>query len=284
VIAWAHRLSGVARSCAPSLERNLLHGPFLSMYVNLGYAVVATDYTGLGTNFRNAFADVRSNAQDVIYSVQAARAAVPGLGSRWVAMGTGEGAMAVLGVAELERETQDPNFLGSVAISRVADVEDLMAPSGNQSHELPLLLAYGIQTLYPRFDPKEILTDQAFPLYSHVGEACSVPEAQKISDAAMLKPHWRSNRFVQDYFARNRLGSGPANAPLLIISSEGDPFVIATAKLVGGLCKLGDRILFNRYGEYDAGQVIGDSARDQMAWIQERFSNRAPRTNCSSQP
>src|ERR1019366_5495868 len=47
ILAWAHGATGVARSCAPSLMRNIGHGPFLSMYVNLGYAVVATDYAGL---------------------------------------------------------------------------------------------------------------------------------------------------------------------------------------------------------------------------------------------
>jgi hypothetical protein len=43
IIAWAHSWTGVARSCAPSLTRNLQHGPFLAMYVHLGYVVVATD-------------------------------------------------------------------------------------------------------------------------------------------------------------------------------------------------------------------------------------------------
>jgi dipeptidyl aminopeptidase/acylaminoacyl peptidase len=54
VLVWAHAPDGVARQCAPSLTRNLVYGPALSMYVNLGYAVVLTDYTGLGTRFRNA--------------------------------------------------------------------------------------------------------------------------------------------------------------------------------------------------------------------------------------
>ena len=94
VIAWAHGATGVARPCAPSLMRNIGHGPLLSMYVNLGYAVVATDYTGLGTNFRNAFLDAQSNATDVIGSVSAARAAVPQLGARWIVMGEGEGSLA----------------------------------------------------------------------------------------------------------------------------------------------------------------------------------------------
>lgn len=283
VIAWAHNLSGVARLCAPSLSRKLLAAPFLSMYVNLGYAVVATDYAGLGTNFRIAFADVRSNASDVIYSIPAARSAVPGLGSRWIAMGTGEGAAAVVGVAEMEHQTPDPSYLGGVAISRATDLEDLFQPTGNQSHELPLLLAFGIKTAYPQFDAKDILTDQALPLYEHLGEECGVSGAEKIPVTSMLKAHWERNKFVQDYFSRSLLGMGSANGPLLVIGSEGDPSIIATTKVVARLCKQGDQVLFNRYAEYDPGRVIGDSVRDQMAWIQERFANRPARNNCSTQ-
>ncbi|MGB9235910.1 MAG: lipase family protein [Terriglobales bacterium] len=284
VIAWAHNLSGVARSCAPSLARNLLHGPFLSMYVNLGYAVVATDYTGLGTNFRNAFADAQSNALDVMYSVPAARSAVPGLGPRWIAMGTGEGAMAVVSAAELEHQNPDANYLGSVAISRVTDLDDLFAPTGNESHELPLLLAYGVKTAFPKFEAKDILTNLALPLYAQVGDACGVPDAEKVPVAGMLKAQWESNKFVQGYFGRNRLGMVPANGPLLVIGSEGDSLIIATTKVVARLCRQGDRVLFNRYAEYDPGKVIGDSARDQISWIQDRFAGRVPRSNCSAQP
>jgi len=61
------------------------------MYVKLGYAVVAGDYAGLGTNFRNAFVDMQSNGADVINSIAASRAAVQQLGPRWVAIGEAEG-------------------------------------------------------------------------------------------------------------------------------------------------------------------------------------------------
>jgi fermentation-respiration switch protein FrsA (DUF1100 family) len=92
--------------------RNLNEGPFLSMYVKLAYAVVATDYVGLGTNFRNASVDMQSNATDVIYSVAASRAAVPGLGRRWMAMGESAGGLAALAVAQLEGDIHDPDYLG----------------------------------------------------------------------------------------------------------------------------------------------------------------------------
>jgi hypothetical protein len=283
VIAWAHGWSGVARPCAPSLARNLQHGPFLSMYVQLGYAVVATDYAGLGTSFRSAFADTPSNALDVIYSIPAARRALPQLGSGWIAMGTGEGGMAVAGVAELEREIGDPNYLGSIAISRLADLQDVYEPVSNLAYKLPLFLAYGIKTVYPRFDVNDILTEKALPLYQQIGHVCSVTEVvQNPSAAGLLKPNWESNLFVQKYFSRNRLGLKPANAPLLVISSETDPSIIQTTKIVARFCKQGDRVQFEQYPEDDPGRVIGDSVRDQMAWIQARFANGPVRTNCSA--
>ena len=86
------------------------------MYAGLGYAVVVSDYAGLGTSFPYAALDLRSNALDVIYSVPAARAAVPGLGTRWVAAGHSQGALVAVGLAEAEREIGDPNYLGAVAI------------------------------------------------------------------------------------------------------------------------------------------------------------------------
>ena len=283
VIAWAHGLTGVARRCAPSLSRNLQHGTFLSMYVNIGYAVVATDYTGLGSSFRNAFADTFSNASDVIYSIPAARRAVPQLGSRWIAMGTGEGAMAVIGVAELERDILDPNYLGSITLSRLADLQDIFEPLGGVSYNLPLFLAYGVKTVYPQFEVSDLLTDAARPRYRKIEESCGDTEAVPTPAAAMLKPNWASNKFVQQYFERNRPGLKSAHSPLLVISSETDPVINQTTNIVARLCKQGDRVQFEKYPEYDPGRVIGDSVRDQIAWIQARFANRSVPTNCSGQ-
>ncbi len=43
----------------------------------MGYAVVATDYAGLGKEGRHAYLDMLSNGPDVINSVPAAHTAVP---------------------------------------------------------------------------------------------------------------------------------------------------------------------------------------------------------------
>ncbi len=189
VIAWAHGFSAAARQCAPSLSRSLGYGPLLSMYVNLGYAVVATDYTGLGTNFRSAVMDVPSNAADVVYSIPAARAAVPQLSPKWVAMGSASGANVAIGVAEMEGGTRDPNYLGSIAISGVADLKATYAALAKEpSFRMLALLAYGIKTVYPDFALSDMLTSKAIPAYDQVSESCdSMSNTSAFSTSEMLQ-------------------------------------------------------------------------------------------------
>src|SRR5581483_1330879 len=88
VIAWAHGTAGVARNCAPSLMKDLYYGwEGLFGYAMMGYAVVATDYAGLGTEGPHQYMSLAAQAHDVINSIPAARAVVPELGPKWVAVG-----------------------------------------------------------------------------------------------------------------------------------------------------------------------------------------------------
>ncbi len=284
VIAWAHGFSAAARECAPSLFRNLYYGPLLSMYVNLGYAVVATDYTGLGTNFRSAVMDVQSNATDVIDSIPAAHAAVPQLGSKWVAMGSSQGANVAIGVAEMEGGIRDPNYLGSIAISGVADLKPVYdLPAKDQPFWMLALLAYGIKTVYPVFDIRDMLTEKAIPAYHQANESCGgASDTSRFPASEMLKRNWKNNKFVEEFFSRNMLGQKPAYSPLLVISDDGDPAVplAMTSRVVTRMCKQGDRVQFDKFSDPQPGLVIGDSVRDQMAWIEARFAGRQPLNNC----
>jgi hypothetical protein len=94
VIAWAHGTSGVARQCAPSLEKDMLYGEEgLMPMVRAGFAVVATDYHGLGTAGPHQYVNKIAQAYDVIYSIHAAHAAVPQLDERWVVIGHSQGGL-----------------------------------------------------------------------------------------------------------------------------------------------------------------------------------------------
>jgi alpha-beta hydrolase superfamily lysophospholipase len=281
VIAWAHGAAGVARSCAPSLMRNVGHGPILSMYVNLGYAVVATDYTGLGTNFRNAFMDSSSNATDVVNSVPAARTAVPQLGARWIVMGEAEGGLTALAVAEKENEMRDPGYLGAIAISDLATAKEV---SGHGSSSLMLMsLAYGIETVYPQFKVTDMLTQKAFAAYRDIEQMCSQARTiSELSPGQTVKPGWESNSFVRQYFRRNELGQTRAYGPVLVISSDADRATLAriTSPAIADMCKQGDQVQWERFPDLDPATLIGDSVRGQIGWIEGRFAGRPDTGKC----
>jgi hypothetical protein len=281
VIAWAHGATGVARPCAPSLMRNVGHGPFLSMYVTLGYAVVATDYTGLGTNFRNAFLDAQSNATDVIGSVSAARAAVPQLGAKWIVIGEGEGSLAAVAVAERQNEIHDAGYLGSIAISGLADAKEVFAHS-TQAPASSMFLAYGIKTVYPQFQVTDMLTEKALALYQQIQQNCAETAVAQLPAAETLRPGWDNNEFVKQYFARNILGQTQTRGAILVISADADRTVPVTiaAPVIARMCKQGDRVQWERYPDVDPARVIGDSARDQITWIEARFAGRPAPANC----
>ncbi len=281
VIAWAHGATGVARSCAPSLTRNLGHGPFLAMYVNLGYAVVATDYTGLGTDFRNAFVDGPSNAADLIASIPAARAAVPQLGARWIVISEAEGSLAAWAVAEKENEIRDPAYLGSIAISGFASVQETYSPAGLVSSFALTSLAYGIKTVYPAFQVPDMLTEKGLTLYREIGQICWEAEASaEPSPVETVKLGWTDNPFVRQYFARNSLTQARLYAPILIVSSDADPSAPAAARTVAAMCKQRDTIQWQRYPGSAPGTVMGDSVREQISWIEARFAGRPALTSC----
>ena len=284
VIAWAHAATGVAHQCAPSLMRNVGHGPFLSMYVNLGYAVVATDYAGLGTRFRNAFLDGPSNASDVINSVLAARAAAPQLGARWIVMGEAEGALAATAVADKESEGRDQNYLGAIAISILASVrETYERPVNGSASTLLTSLAYGIKTVYPQFQVTHMLTEKALARYNQLEQTCSPSTTTPdLSAAEIVKPAWETNSFVRRYFDRNELGQTRAYGPIFVITGDADPAIPPTtrAEAFARMCEQGDRVQWERYPNLNAGRVIGDSVRDQIGWIESRFAGRPSPTNC----
>jgi len=283
VIAWAHDFIGSARQCAPSLLRNLNEGPLLSMYVGLGYAVVASDYAGLGTSFPNAALDMRSNALDVIYSVPAARAALPQLGTKWMAAGYSQGGLVAVGVAEAGSGVGDPNYLGAIAISGVAEAQEIFERlAQGPANRMLVFLALGIKTVFPEFQVEEMLTDKAIPPYQHISHACEDSLGPQLAANEMLKPGWENNQYVKEFFARNSPGRKPVHGPLLLISGEADPEVPSalTATVVARLCKQKDRVLFVEYPGLNASAVIGNSVSEQISWIQARFAGLPAPSNC----
>jgi hypothetical protein len=283
IIAWAHDLTGSARQCAPSLLKTLNEGPLLSMYVGLGYAVVASDYAGLGTNFPYAVLDVPSNAQDVIDSVAAARAALPQLGSKWLVAGYAHGSRVAVGVAEALPKNSKKEFLGAIGILGVANPPEFFEHlEQGLSYPMLIFLAQGIKNQHPEFPVDDMLTGKGMTAYQNLADSCEAPSEQVPDSNELAKPGWQNNPYIKDFLSRNALGRKPAFSPVLLISGEtaGDVPASLTDALVGRLCQQKDHVLFVNYPGLNPSAVLGNSVGEQVSWIRARFSGQPAPSNC----
>jgi pimeloyl-ACP methyl ester carboxylesterase len=130
VIAWAHATSGIDPASAPSLAKT---GPasgglyILDRVVAEGWAVVATDYPGLGTSTPHAWLSGAPAAHAVLDSLRAARRlAAAKLAERTVVWGYSQGGQAALWtgmiVAEYAPEIRLEGVAAFAPVSRPAAV------------------------------------------------------------------------------------------------------------------------------------------------------------------
>jgi pimeloyl-ACP methyl ester carboxylesterase len=291
LIAWSHGTSGVSRSCAPSLMRSLFYDwEGLYEYVMLGFAVVATDYAGLGTQGRHAYIDMLSNAADVIYSVPAAHAAVANLSSKWVVVGHSQGGLSSLGAAQWEAARNDPGYLGAVALAGASDLEDVI--DSTLAARLPVLnglLAfgvYGFQTIYPKLAAQSVLSVAALNKYgAFVTDGCSAASGAfaAISPDDIFRSDWKKEPSVQKFLARNRPGAQPIRGPLLIVTGGDDVLFTPSAskKIADRLCRSGVTVQRSIYAGLGHDPLVYGSLHEQIAWITGRFSGEPAPSNCN---
>ncbi|MER9191432.1 alpha/beta hydrolase family protein [Mesorhizobium australicum] len=288
VIAWGHGTTGVSRQCAPSLMKDY-YGSRLSEYLKAGFAVVATDYYGLGTEGAHHYANGITQGRDVVYSVKAARAAEPELNKRWVVCGHSQGGLTAWGTAAEVHEQNDPDYLGAVAVAggmqkdRVAAMYYTTTDPNNGA--LFVMIAHGIKARFPDFDPASMLTDAGMEHYTEVtkgGLNYGYAVFANVKPNTLPKPGWENLPLVDRWFSEFVPGERPIRGPILVIASTGDTLVKADGieASVARACRAGMAVTFRMYNDLDHSQVFHQSIPDQLAWIRDRFAGKPAPGNC----
>lgn len=115
VIVWHHGTVGIACKCAPSLNiRSVRDSQYLNSWLSLGYAIIAPDYPGLGSQGLHHYLHARSVAWSVLDSIRAALRFFP-LKNRIVLIGHSQGAHAAFSTAGYQMNyAPELNIVGSV--------------------------------------------------------------------------------------------------------------------------------------------------------------------------
>jgi hypothetical protein len=134
VIAWAHGTVGLGDDCTPSaLPRSPRDDEYLSHWLDQGYAIVASDYAGLGTPGLMSYLNSVTTAHGVIDSVIATHGMALDLSPRWAIVGQSQGGGAAVASARWATEFSEGSGLdyrGVVATGTPANIQKFVAQAG----------------------------------------------------------------------------------------------------------------------------------------------------------
>ena len=298
VVAWAHGTTGVAEGCAPSL----LADPFeagamftLDEALGNGWAVVATDYVGLGTEGPHGYLVGEPAGHAVLDAVRAARA-VEGvsLADRTVVWGHSQGGHAALWAGTLADDyAPDVGVVGVAAMAPASNLTGLIANLDEVTGG-SIFAAYVLEGYARTYDDVDV--------DDYVRGAAEV-QVEKMATRCLSGPGALVNvaeYLVQDTSvfdtdpASGALGArleenipaDPIAAPLLLAQGETDPLVIPSAQqeYADRRCDSGGGpVDYRTYPDRDHVGVVADDSPlvpDLLEWTRERFAGEQAADTC----
>lgn len=305
LVAFAHGTSGVFRGCAPSTSSNLYNYHTWFPLLFAGYAVVGTDYAGLGNNYTShKYISASANANDIYWSAIAARKAFPhDLSEDWVSIGHSQGGGASWKLSEHELvQTEESGYLGGVAIAPNTHIYEalleamklLQGPAGEELQDsgsasyLPSLY-FALRAIYPRYTAP-FLSDVAKKRIE-LGEAAqlcatALPAVLRGLNSSQLFSNFdlAGLSAVKQFQELNAPAQGgkKTSRPLLVISGANDTTVFPsiTTKAYNQSCEAGNAVHLSIYPGLEHSPVFGASAPEWLGFIDGLFHGRGL-SNCN---
>ncbi|MES9603582.1 alpha/beta hydrolase [Actinomadura sp. NPDC000929] len=299
VLSWAHGTTGTADACAPSADapggpvRDYLSltEAYLDKWVANGFAVVQTDYEGLGTPGGHPYMNGASEANTVTDIVRAARRTDPRIGRDWFVAGHSQGGQATLYTAAAKQKPRDIRLRGAVAIapgsnmSQTAQYVKAQYPGAEVALPFLFVLLNGAQAADPAFVPEDLLTDDAAAV-ARAGRtnACLLQLKQLSKDLPLdkvFRPDADLTRFEAYYDSQEALGL-TLQVPTLVAQGTADREVspAATQNIVNDLCKRYGTIAYRTFEGADHRGGIGASFETALAFAQAVRRGETPAASC----
>lgn len=309
VIAFAHGTTGVNRRCGVSQTPYRPRTPGFSMlrrfwahFLNAGFAVVATDYQGMGGPGPVAYLVGTTNARNVLDAVRAARRlarsarGVPPLRlRRIVTYGNSEGGQASAFAGQVAPSYAPDVSVAGAIVSAPANPPDT-APQIDLYRSLPpnplsgyaTMLAYAWGQVYREQGMRatQTVTSAAVRRFGDLRSLCADAAAATftLSPARYLRPPGPTYRTYFRLAAGNQPGRARSAAPVLLLQGLADVVVppASTDEVFERMCARGTRVAYRRYAEADHKGVVAASVADALAWARARLAGATAATDCGA--
>ena len=289
-ISWAHGTTGAADICAPS--RNAAGNPadgYISYatasydaWVKAGYAVLRTDYEGLGTPGPHPYLIGASEGRSVVEIMLAAHQLYPKLSKDYLIGGHSQGGQASLFAASLAPKLAPKlNLKGVFSYAPASHLWDQAQLIGSLGAGAEALSGVAIMILYSAareagVNPSTLLTPEIAAKLGLIEEACSAQLAQALGTVQpkdLLKPGVTTASIDAALKAMNP--NVKIKAPVLILQGLGDSTVFPafTQALVNELKTSGGKVTYNTFAGLSHSGVVTDAAVKNAvsAWIKARL-------------
>lgn len=307
VIGWGHGTTGVSDNCAPSASSTLLGDDvYLDSLVQDGYAVVAPDYEGLGSDGGHPYLHLDSEGRSLLYAIRAAVSQYGSLSNRYALLGHSQGGHAVIGAAELAQagEVSGLSLVGVVALAPASQVSaqgvvlDQIAnnPSAPLSERVQAavgrigfsgLILAGLEAVNAGFSALNsygpdgafvgdlvanqctsgIFSDLLAPVQTALGVSNSI--------AGILPGDIDDQADVAVYLEQMEPGFRPISPPVLLLQGDQDTtvFPTSTQQLLANMSNTGNLVSLELVAGATHSSIRAASLAQTRLFIQDQFAN-----------
>jgi hypothetical protein len=295
LVAWAHGTLGFADSCAPSWAG---HRPRDATYINewlkRGFAVVSTDYQGLGGPGPHPYLIWQAEGRSVLDGVRAAVAAHQGqIANVVVITGQSQGSGAALGASWLQPSyAPDVGLKASIATGVVTTFpggpdypESTIATGSASAYYTILSLAAGdLRDGSPA--PDDLLTDKGRVLLDAARTTCNTENRRvEAREGVTAANAYKSIAEIQAML-RPRTDMTPVKMPAPVFLGTGLADTTAPPKRQYGaavaLCAAGSDILWKTYPGVSHNGGVHAALPDELAFVYAALRGKPEPSNCAT--
>lgn len=184
----------------------------------------------------------------------------------------------------MEATIKDPNFLGTVALAGASDLEEGL--DSVLRAKLPVLnglvafSVYGVRTLYPELDLKDILTSKALAIYNasvEDGAASGAFAALTLDETSRGRTTNTSSNSSRGTNLETKWYTAPAAGRW---RRQHFVYRLRQPQNLSAALQRRARVQRNVYSGLGRDPVVYGSLRDQLDWIAARFAGEPAPSNC----
>ncbi|MGO1320632.1 MAG: lipase family protein [Galactobacter sp.] len=299
VINWMHGTTGVARQCAPSLLREPFESGglyILPRVIERGWALVATDYQGLGAEGDHPYLMGRPSAYASLDAVRAARQLEEAhLGDQTVAWGHSQGGGAALWTGALAKEyAPDVPLSGVAALAPASNLPGLASglddvPGGSVLSSY-VMAAYANH--YPDVTWKNYVRPGAEVMVREMSGRClsdpALVASVLINMVQIVDPDVLERDPAAGAFGRRLAQNIPPTAistPVFMAQGGADTLIEPSTQsgYAKGLCGAGTTVEYRGYARRGHVGIARSSSKaipDLLKFTDDRFEGKPAKSTC----